>query len=155
MNEPTPDEAAAALRSVRDGRERVIRSAVGSRWQSIAGGLIVFLYCVAIDLFPGRTLLGWPLLVLVLLLVLGLHTRVGSALLGRPVVVSDRSLSVTFGWRVLRFAPLLAIVIAVVVIIQLFHVPHGMLYYGALVGLYIIFLGPRFQLWLLHRQDRD
>jgi hypothetical protein len=155
VNEPTPDEAAAALRTVHEGRERVIRSAVGSRWQSIVGGLIVFLYCTAIDLFPGRTLLGWPVLVLVLVLVLGLHTRVGSTLLGRPVVVSDRSLSVTFTGRLLRLAPLLGVVIAVILIIQLFHVRHGVLYYGALVGLYIIFLGPRFQLWLLRRKDKD
>lgn len=50
---------------------------------------------------------------------------------------------------------LLGIAIAMAVIIQLLHVPHGAIYYGALAGLYIIFLGPRFQLWLLRRHDED
>lgn len=154
MNEPTPEEAAAALRAVHEGRERVIKSAVGFRWLSIASGLVVFLYCAANDLFPAaRTWLGWPVLALMLVLLFGLHTRVGNTLLGRPVTVSSRSLSTTFS--LLRFAPLLGIVIAVVLIIQLLHVPHGMIYYGALVGLYISFLGPRFQLWLLRRQCGD
>jgi membrane protein YdbS with pleckstrin-like domain len=69
--------------------------------------------------------------------------------------VSDRSLPVAAKWRLLRIAPVLGIAIAVAVLIPLFHVPHGQVYYGALAGLYIIFLGPRFQLWVLRRQDRD
>lgn len=156
MNEPTPEEAAEALRAVREGRERVIKSALGSRWLSIVGGLVVFLYCATGDLFPAvRPWLGFPFLVLVLLLVFAMRTRVGSTLLGRPVTVSDRTLSVPFKWRLLRLAPLLGSAVAVALIVPLFHVPHGPIYYGALAGLYVVFLGPRFQLWLVRRQNRD
>jgi hypothetical protein len=156
VNEPTPEEAAAALRAVHEGRERVIKSAVGSRCLSIVGGLIVFLYCAVNDLYPATGgWLTWALLAFMLVLVFAMRTRVGGALLGRPVAVSDRSLPLPLKWRLLRIAPILGFAIAVAVIIQLLHVPHGELYYGALAGLYIIFLGPRFQLWLLRRQDKD
>ncbi len=156
VNEPTPEEAVAALHAVREGRQRVIRSAMGSRWLSISGGLTVFLYCATNDLFPAtRFWVNWFLLAWVFVAVVGMYTRVGSSLLGRPVTVSTRSLSITFRWRLLRVAPLLGIIIVVVLIIQVFHVPHGETYYGALAGLYTIFLGPGFQLWLLRRQDKD
>ena len=156
VNEPTPEEAAAALRTVHEGREQVIKSAVGSRSLSIASGLIVFLYSAANDLFPAtRPWLTWAVLAFMLVLVFGLHTRVGSSLLGRPVTVSSRSLPLASKWRLLRTALIFGIGIAVALIILLLHVPHGLVYYGALAGLYIIFLGPRFQLWLLRRQDRD
>lgn len=154
--EPTPEEAAAALRTVHEGKEQVIRSAMGSRGVWIASGLIVFLYCAANGLFPAaRSWLGWPAVVFFLVLALALRTRAVSALLGRPVIVSTRSLAIPVKWRLLRVAPIFGIAIAVALIIELFHVPHGEVYYGALAGLYIIFLGPRFQLWLLHRQNRD
>jgi hypothetical protein len=156
VTEPTPEEAAAALRAVDESRERVIRSAAGSRWLTVASGLIVFLYCAADDLFSAaRPWLGWPTLVVVLVLAFGAQTRTGSALLRRPVAVSDRSLSVPLSRRVLRVAPILGIGIAVVLAVLLLHLPHGKIYYGALAGLYIIFLGPRFRLWLLRRQNED
>jgi hypothetical protein len=156
VNEPTPEEAAAALRTVHEGKEQVIKSALGSRWMWIVSGLIVFLYCAAIDLFPGAgTWLGWPFVACCLLLALGLRTRVGSALLGQPVRVSSRSVPLTITSRLLRIVPLLVIGVVAVVLVPLLHVPHGGIYYGALAGLYIMFLGPRFQLWLLRRQDRD
>jgi hypothetical protein len=156
VNDPTPDEAAAALRTVHEGREQVIKSAVGSRWLSIASGLIVFCYCAGNDLFPAaRSWLVWVAVAVILALVLGLRTRVGSALLGQPVTVSDRSLALPFTSRLLRIAPVLGIGIAAALVVQFLHVPHGGIYYGALAGLYIMFGGPRFQLWLLRRQDRD
>lgn len=106
MNEPTPEEAAAALRAVHEGRERVIKSVVGSRWLSIVSGLIVFLYSAADDLFPAvRSWLTWVLLAVMLGLVVGLRTRVGGTLLGRPVAVSSRSLPLPVKWRLLRIAP--------------------------------------------------
>lgn len=147
-DEPTPEQAAAALRVVDDGRERVIRSAIGPRSLSIVGGLVVFLYGVADDLFPAaRPWLGLPVVAVVLVLAIALRTRAGSSLLGQPVMVSRQ--------RFLRAAPVLGIGIAVALIVTLFHVPHGEIYYGALVGCYIMFLGPRFQLWVLRRQDKD
>jgi hypothetical protein len=156
VNEPTPEEAAAALRTVREGRERVMKSVVGSRWVSIVSGLVVFGYCVANDLIPAtRPWLSWVLLAVALVLVVVLRTRVGSSLFGRPVTVSSRSLPAVSKWSLLRIAPLLGLSIAAGVIIPLLHVPHGAIYYGALAGLYIIALGPRFQLWLLRRQDKD
>jgi hypothetical protein len=156
VNEPTPEEAAAALRAVHEGREQVIKSAVGGRWLSIIGGLVIFVYCAANDLFPAtRPWLIWVLLVLMFALIFGMRTRVGSSLLGRPVGVSSRTMPVSAKWRLLRMAPILGIAIGTALIIQLFHVPHGSIYYGALAGLYVIFLGPRFQVWLLRRQDRD
>lgn len=156
MNEPTPEEAAAALRTVHEGRERVITSVVGSRWPSIVGGLIVFAYCVGLDLLPAqRTWLNWAAAAVVLLMVFGARTRVGSSLLGQPVSVSNRSLPLSVSSRLLRLTPVLAIGVVAALIVLLLHVPHGLIYYGALAGLYIIFLGPRFQLWLLHRQDKD
>jgi hypothetical protein len=154
MNEPTPEEAAAALHTVRQGKDQVIRSAIGSRWLWILSGLVLFAYCVAIDLFPAvRDWLMWPFLLACLALSLGLRTRTGGALLGRPLAVSSRSLSVGLKWRLLRMVPILAIGIAGALLIAFLHVPHGAIYYGALAGLYIMFLGPRFQLWLLRRQD--
>jgi hypothetical protein len=155
VNEPTPEEAAAALRAVHEGRDQVIRSAVGGRWLSIIGGVIVFLYCVSIDLFPAaQPWITWVLVAVMLALVFGLRTRVGGTLLGRSVGVSGRTMPVSAKWRLLRMSPILGIAIAAALIIQLFHVPHGVIYYGALAGLYVIFLGPRFQLWLLRHQDR-
>lgn len=156
MNQPTPEEAAAALRTVQDGRQRVIRSALGARWLSIASGLLVFLYSAANDLFPSiRVWLNVSLLAIVVVLVFGLHTRFGNSLIGRPVMVSNRSLSLSWKWRALRIAPLLAVAVGVSLVINLLHLPHGGIWYGALAGLYIIFLGPRFQLWLLRRRDED
>lgn len=156
MNEPTPEEAAAALRAVHEGKEQVLRSALGARWLWIVSGLIVFLYCTATDLFPAASpWLTWPLVVFCLVLALGLRTRVGSALVGRRVTVSSRSLSVTATWRLLRVAPILGSAIVVVLTVTLLHLPHGGIYYGALAGLYLVFLGPRFSLWLLRRQHRD
>lgn len=155
MNEPTPEEAAAALRAVREGREQVMKSAVGARWLSIIGGAIVFLYCVSIDLFPAaQPWVTWGLVAVMLALVFGLRTRVGGTLLGRQVGVSSRTIPVSAKWRLVRMVPILGIAIAAALIIQLFHVPHGIIYYGALAALYIIFLGPRFQLWLLRQQDK-
>ncbi|GIH17700.1 hypothetical protein [Rugosimonospora africana] len=155
MNEPTPEEAATALRAVREGKEQVIRSALGSQWIWIGSGLIVFFYCTAVDLFPTASpWLTWPVVAIVLVGVVGLHTRAGSTLLGRPVRVSDRSLPLTFAWRLLRVAPVLGLGI-VALAVSLLHLPHGGIYFGALAGLYIMFLSPRFQLWLLRRQDRD
>lgn len=156
VNEPTPDEAAAALRAVHEGRERVIKSAMGARWVWIAAGLFVFLYCTAVDLFPnaGPALSLTPIAVVLVMVVAG-RTRVGSSLLGRQVTVSNRTLSVAFRWRLLRVGAILAIAIAVAVITQALHLPHAEIYYGALAGLYVIFLGPRFSLWLLRRQDKD
>ncbi|MFD9701691.1 hypothetical protein [Lentzea sp. NPDC059081] len=154
MTVPTPEEAAAALRTVRQGKEQVIRSAAGSRWLWIGSGLALFAYCAAIDLVPAvRDWLLWPFLLVCLGLSFALRTRSGGTLLGRSVGVSNRSLSVGLGWRLLRMVPVLAIGIVGALLIALLHVPHGGIYYGALAGLYVMFLGPRFQLWLLRRQN--
>lgn len=157
MNEPTPEEAAAALRAVHEGREQVIKSALSTpRWLWIFCGVFVFLYCTVNDLFPVvAPWSSWVVLGIMLLFVFGLRTRKGSALLGRQVVVSNRSIPLSFKWRLVRMAPILGTGIAAALIVGLLHVPHGAIYYGALAGLYIIFLGPRFQLWLLRRQDKD
>lgn len=156
VNEPTPEEAAAALRAVHEGRQRVISSAMGSRWLWIASGLIVFLYSAGIDLFPAvATWLNLAIVVVILGMVVTLRTRKGSALIGRQVTLSSRGLPAGVTWRLVRIAPVFVIGIAVALTVQLFHVPHGTIYYGALAGLYIGFLGPRFQLWLLRRQDKD
>jgi len=156
VNEPTPEEAAAALRAVHEGKEQVIKSALGSRWMWIVSGLIVFLYCAATDLFPATgSWLTWVLVAFVLVFTAGLRTRVGSTLLGRPVTVSSRSLPLPLKLRLLRMAPVFGIGITVGLLVLLLHLPHGGIYYGALAGLYIMFFGPRFQLWLLRRQDRD
>lgn len=155
VNEPTPEEAKAALRAVHEGKEQVIKSAVGSRWMWIAGGLVIFLYSTANDLFPAaQPWLGWPVVVVCLLLALGLRTRVGGALFGQRVAVSSRSLSLSLKWRLLRIAPVFAIAIVVLLLVGLLHLSHAGIYYGALAGLYFVFLGPRFRLWLLRRQDR-
>lgn len=152
-HEPTPDEAVAALRTVHQGSERVITSSVGPRWMWTASGLVVFLYCAAIDLFPavGPWLL-WPVLAVVLAADVALHTRAGSARLGRPVTVSSR-LPRTVTWRLLRLAPLVGLGVAALVI-SLVDLPHGGIYFGALAGLYLIFVSPRYQLWLLRRPGR-
>ncbi|HEX3792199.1 MAG TPA: hypothetical protein VHW44_30325 [Pseudonocardiaceae bacterium] len=156
MTEPTPDEAAAALRVVHEGKEQVFKSAIGSRWIWIISGLVVFLYCTVNDLFPATSPWpAWVMLAFVLVTVVGLCTRVGRTLLGLRVTVSSRSFPLTFKWRLLRLAPTLGIGIAAALVTVLLHLPHGAIYYGALAGLYIVFLGPRFQLWLLHRQDKD
>ncbi|MGC4748542.1 hypothetical protein ACLQ28_23250 [Micromonospora sp. DT201] len=156
MNEPTPEEAAAALRTVHEGKEQVITSAVGSRWIWIVSGLAVFLYSLANDLFPAAgPWLTWLLLAFLLVAVVGLRTRVGSTLTRRPVIVSGRSLPLPVKWRLLRIAPVLGLGIAVAMVVSLLHLPHGGIYYGALAGIYIMFLSPRLQLWLLRRQDRD
>lgn len=156
MNQPTPEEAAAALRAFHEGRQRVIRSAAGSRWLWVTCGLAVFGYSAANDLFPAtRGWLTWTMLAGCLLLIFGMRTRVGGALLGQQVSVSGRTLPLTVTTRLLRLVPVLGLGIIAGLIVLLLHLPHGQIYYGALAGLYIIFLGPRFQLWLLRRQDED
>lgn len=154
MNEPTPQEAAAALRAVHEAREQVITAAAAPRWLWIAGGLLVFLYCAANDLFPAARIWPWAAGALVLVLALGLRTRAGSVVLGRPVATSDRSMSVTFRRRVLRLAPVLGLGIAAALIVQ-FHVPHGGIYYGAPAGLFVMIVGPRLRLWLLRQREKD
>lgn len=156
MTEPTPEEAAAALRTVHEGKERVIASAMGPRGLSIASGLLVFVYCVIIDLFPATSRwLTWVVVGCALVAVAGLRTRAGSTLLGRPVIVSSRSLPLTVTSRLLRITPIVALGVIAALLVALLHLPHAAIYYGAVAGLYIIFLGPRFQVWLLHRQDKD
>lgn len=154
MNEPTPRQAAAALRAVHEARERVITAAADPRWLWTTCGLLIFLYSVLTDLFPAARVWPWAIGALVLVLALALRTRVGSALLGRPVTGSERNRPVAFRWRVARFAPVLGLGIAAAVIAAL-HAPHGGIYYGALAGLTVMIFGPRFQLWLLRRRERD
>lgn len=152
VNKPTPEEAAAALRTARESRERVVTSALGARWIPIVAGLVVFGYTVAIDLLPAtKPWLTWVVLAVALLVVVLLRTRIGGSWLGQPVAVSNRALPPAI-WRV---APVVGLSIVAGVAVPLFHIPHGTIVYGALAGLYIIFLGPRFQLWLLRRQDKD
>ncbi|MFD5827325.1 hypothetical protein [Lentzea sp. NPDC060358] len=154
MTHPTPEEAAAALNTVRQGKEQVIRSAAGSRGLWIGCGLALFAYCVVIDLFPAASgWLTWPFVLGCLALSFALRTRAGGALFGRPVAVSNRSLAVGLRWRLLRMVPVIAIGIVGALMIAWLHVPHATIYYGALAGLYVVFLGPRFQLWLVRRQD--
>ncbi|GLY53142.1 hypothetical protein [Lentzea sp. NBRC 102530] len=154
MNEPTPEEAAAALRTIRQSREQVIKSAVGSRRLWIGCGLALFLYCTAIDLFPAaRGWLHWPFVITCLALSFIMRTRMGGSLLGRSVAVSNRSVPTNLKWRLLRIVPLLVIAIGGVVLVLVLHPPHATIYYGALAGLYIAFLGPRLQLWMLRKQD--
>ncbi|GAB3398969.1 hypothetical protein [Amycolatopsis echigonensis] len=152
VNKPTPEEAAAALRTARESRERVAASALGARRTSVVAGLVVFGYTVAIDLAPAtRPWLTWVVLAVALILVVVLRTRVGGSWLGQQVAVSDRALPPAV-WRV---APFLGLSIIAAVAVALLRIPHGTIVYGALAGLYVIFLGPRFQLWLLRRQDKD
>jgi hypothetical protein len=154
VNEPTPEQAAAALHTVRHGKEQVIESAGWSRRAWIISGLVVFLYCVVIDLVPSvRSWLHWPLVLGCLAFALVLRTRRGSAMLGRPVSVSNRSLQVGLRWRLLRLVPLLAIGIGGSLLVNWLELPHGTIYYGALAGLYLMVLGPKLQLWMLRRQD--
>jgi hypothetical protein len=155
VEEPTPEEAAAALHTVRESRVRVFESAVGARWMWIAGGVVVFGYTVATDLIPAtQPWLTWVLLALVFGLIAVMRSRIGGSLLGRPVAVSRRTLPAAFRGRLLLLAPILGISIVVAVVVPLFHVPHGAIYYGALAGLFLAFLGPRLRLWVLRRQDR-
>ena len=150
-NKPTPEEAAAALRTARESRERVVASALGARIPTVAG-LVVFGYTVAIDLIPAtRPWLTWVVVAVALVLVVLLRTRTGGSLLGLPVAVSRR----TLGRSVWRIVPVIGLSIVAAVAVPLLHIPHGLIWYGALAGLYIIFLGRRFQLWLLRRQDKD
>lgn len=152
VEKPTPEEAAAALRAVRESRQRVVTSVLRTRWIPIVAGLVVFGYTVAIDLAPGTApWLTWVVVAVALLLAVLLRTRIGGSLLGQPVAVSSRSLPAA-AWRV---APVIGLSIVAGVLVPLLHVPHGVICYGALAGLYIIFLGPRFQLWLLRRRDKD
>ncbi|HWC78751.1 MAG TPA: hypothetical protein VG756_02190 [Pseudonocardiaceae bacterium] len=156
MNEPTPDEAAAALRAVQESREQVISSSPGPWWTSIVCGLVVFAYCAAVDLFPAAgTWLNVAALAFCLVLVFGRPTRVGGTLLGQRVMVSGRSLPLSLTSRLLRIAPVVVIGIAAVLLILLLHLPHVGIYYGAAAGLFIMVLDPRFQLWLLRRQNRN
>lgn len=141
-----------ALRTARESRGRVAASAIGARGISIAAGLVVFGYTVATDLVPAtRPWLTWVVVAAALLVSVLLRTRIGAGLLGQRVAVSRRTLPAAI-WRV---APIIGLAVGAGVVIPLLHIPHGAMCYGALAGLYIIFLGPRFQMWLVHRQDKD
>ena len=155
MNEPTPEEAAAALRAVHQGKERVVRSAMGSPWLWIGCGLAIFLYCLVEDLEPAvRSWLVWPFVAVCLALSVLLRTRVGSALFGRSVTVSARSLDDSLRWRLLRTAPIFVFGVAAAAAVALVRLPHALIYYGALAGLYVAFVGPRFRLWIMRRQEK-
>jgi hypothetical protein len=155
VTQPTPEEAAAALRAVQESQDQLVRNAATARgrWPWIAGGVFVFAYCTATDLFPTASpWLSWVLVVVMVGMVVMLRSRVGSAWLGQPVRVSRRAVSLRR--RVLRMVVVLGAAVAVSITILLLHVPHGQILYGTLAALYIIFFGPRFQAWLLTRPGR-
>jgi hypothetical protein len=150
--EPTPQEAVAALRTARESRGQVVASALNVRWLSIAAGLVVFGYTVVADLVPATNpWLTWAVVAIALLLTVLLRTRTGGSLLGQRVVVSRRTRPPVI-WRVV---PVVGLSIVAGVAGPLLHIPHGEIFFGALAGLYIIVLGPRFQMWLVHRYDED
>jgi hypothetical protein len=154
MDEPTPEEAADALRTVQESRQRVIRSVLGSRWTSIAAALLVVGYTVAIDLVPATVpWLTWVLVGVAIALVLSLRSRIGGSLLGRPVTASRRSLPVAYRSRLLTVVPVVVGSVAVAVVVSLVRLPHAVIWYGVLAAIYLVVLGPRLQLWLLRRQD--
>jgi hypothetical protein len=151
-NTPTPQEALAALRTARESKGQVVASALNVRWLSIAAGLTTFGYTVVADLVPATNpWLTWAVVAIALLLTVLLRTRTGGSLLGQRVKVSRRRRPPII-WSLV---PIVGFAIVAGGAIRLLHIPHGEIYYGALAGLYIIFLGPRFQMWLAHRQDKD
>jgi hypothetical protein len=153
MTEPTPEEAARALREIGQRRQQVYRGSASPRWMWIVAGVLVVVYCTVSDLFPSSALwLSWSFTALVLVMAVAGRTRPGSSLLGRRVRPAGAG---PFKLRLLRVLVGLAVGVACGLTVRLLHVPHGKIIYGALAGAYVVLLGPQVQAWLLDRAARS
>ncbi|MFD2420783.1 hypothetical protein [Amycolatopsis pigmentata] len=149
-SQPSPEEAAEALRTVSQGRERALTSGQReARWLDVVAGVILFLYSASVDFFPQSA--PWRdigLAVLVVGYVALLRTRRGSALLGQHARLSRRDVWPRFAVGVWLVGGLLVAgsMVAVFVLGRTgtsIHVPYLSTALGAVMAIVLIAFGPQ------------
>ncbi|MGW4511483.1 hypothetical protein ACWEO4_05670 [Streptomyces sp. NPDC004393] len=149
-SEPTPQEAAEALRNV-DQRTEQARGSLrdAPRWMDWFFGVVIFLYCASHDFFPDSTV--WSNGAFgALVVVYGalVRTRRGSTLLGQSVRIHRQAVSSKFALTAqLTIAALVAASIGTVVFLGSTHtdthLPYLSTILGAVLAVTLIGFGPR------------
>ncbi len=146
---PTHEEAAQALREVRQHQGEGVRSARQAPWVGVVMGVAIFAFLAAPDFF-GNGVTVWTQLGFTALIALYwsmISTRRGSAALGRSTGLRRQEVSPKFA-RWARAVLLLVMVIALAAV----FVPHGHLSVpylrtglGAVLGITVAVFGGRLQ----------
>lgn len=150
ISQPSPEEAAAALRTVGESRERALTSGQGeARWVDVVAGVALFLYSASVDFLPQSA--PWRDIVLAVLVVgyvALLRTRRGSALAGQQARLSRQDVSPRFAVSVRLIAGLVVAgsMVAVLVLGRTgtnVEVPYLSTALGAVMAIVLIAFGPR------------
>ncbi|AHH98062.1 hypothetical protein GCM10010174_05270 [Kutzneria viridogrisea] len=155
MSQPTPEEAARALREVSDRRAQGLRGTVHPRWVWVLAGAFLAGYLAAMDLLPedARGWVSWAFAAVMLVYALGVRSRFASTLMGQSARANLGSVPVRP--RVFYLIGLLVCTGLLMLVLHLLQVPHMMIVYGVVVGVYLSLLGPRTQAWILAAKARD
>ncbi|MGX1851721.1 hypothetical protein [Streptomyces sp. NPDC055299] len=149
-SQPTPQEAAEALRNI-DQRAEQARGSLRNapRWLDWLAGAVIFLYCASIDFFPGSAVWrSWIFAALAVGYAIVLRTRRGSALLGQSARIHRQAVSSRFVLIArLTIAAVVAASVAAVVLLGSAHtsmyVPYLSTILGAVLATALIGFGTR------------
>lgn len=138
--QPSPEEAARALRDVDHRRDQALDELHGAKWVDVVFALVVFLYLASADFLPSAA--EWKGLVLAVLVVgyvLMLRTRRGAALLGHRVRADKSAIRPRFAFALV----FVVVCVAVAVALALLHVqiPYGNTILGAVLAIALIGFG--------------
>ncbi|QHC23173.1 hypothetical protein [Streptomyces sp. GS7] len=136
-SQPTPQEAAEALRNI-DQRSEQARGSMRNapRWLDCLAGVVIFLYCASIDFFPGSAVWrSWIFAALAVGYVILLRTRRGSALLGQPARIHRQAVSSKFVLIArLTITTVVAVSLVAVVLLSSAHTNTYVPYLGTILG---------------------
>ncbi|WP_275292042.1 hypothetical protein [Amycolatopsis sp. La24] len=138
--QPSPEEAARALRDVDHRRDQALDELQGAKWVDVVFALVVFLYLASADFLPSAA--EWKGLVLAVLVVgyvLMLRTRRGAAVLGHRVRVDKSAIRPRFAIALV----FVLVCVAAAVAPALLHVqiPYGNTILGAVLAIVLIGFG--------------
>lgn len=94
--QPTPRQAAEALRTIDQRTRQAVTAPRGGRWLDVLFGLVIFLYGASVDFLPNAAWPGPVVAALVVAYVAVLRTRRGAGLLGQSVRVHRQAISSRF-----------------------------------------------------------
>lgn len=155
-SQPSPEEAAAALRDVGRRTEQAVVGSTGSaRWVDWVFGLYFLANGAATDFLPryadARRIV---FMVVVLALVLGSRSRWGAALLGRPARVNRAAINPVFSRVAIGIFVLVlvgSVVLALTVNVNIPYLSTGL---GALEAVVLIGFGPQLRAGLARAAGR-
>ncbi|MBY8856043.1 hypothetical protein K7711_06100 [Nocardia sp. CA2R105] len=149
-NNPTPSEAARALRDVTERTNQAVDSTQRARWVDIVLGVAIFVMLAAPD-FLGKHAAAVSTLIIVVITVgyswLG-RTRRGAAVFGQPARVRRQAISRRFSIpavTLLLGVMALGIALPLLGLHPLAGVPYWRTILGAVLGLTLIVFGRRLQ----------